>query len=422
VYIENHGFYDTIFDHNWWEYTEAEAWGVMKTWTVENKFISGGVSTPRNIKIRSEQSFRFSLKSVTGSTSPFIARFIQPAANIDFTKCEISGNVQCIVQDNDNLAGYGALASTYIQPAKVMPVGVGMVDESSGAIGYTKAPPIQIYNYFGGTGSDGKGITRRADLNSNVFPHYHPTYGHCLLIRRLYDHIFELPTGRQLTAGQQFFAGLRMSSPHHIRQGGDASGIRFDFAPIGGGIRTRSYPDGYAPVEFYFTGNVQSGCESWLMSGGNWFDTAVSGGTYGVPANPWIAVYGLTVCQGDFSPIPQAIGPIQSWELVAGGGPPSGTYALGDVVYGQSRHLMCSRPGTSRTISFTADQAATSPTLTSVTGVANLHEGDWIQNDRNEEAMILTIAANGTITLDRNLKFTLTGSSFHNYNPLWKVL
>ena len=411
--IDNPGPQLTYLQQNWFEHWGTPLTG-EKQFGIGNSFLtSAGAHQPRSIFLLGQfGNALFYNDSADDSMTVYIEKspglvIERSGANLDVI--ERDAHALPLADQTDTFARSGNVWESPTNPGRREP----------------HSEPIYVYR--GGTGNHNKKLTRTNNVPA-VYPHTHPQYGSCLAMRLTWppgpfeiNSLFNLEINEDIP--RRVYSRVWMSSPHHTRQCGETEPLWLQFSPMGP-LMYRFVPNGFAPARLDLSTLLRTDADANdnLVFGHGTHYSKQTGGAYNTPASPWLIIYAASVAYDNPLPVDFNLSPSESWEWVDGEGPPPGTYVLGDVVYGSDRHVRCTRGGTSRTLSFTATQAANSPTLTSISGLTNLLEGDYIKNSRNETARILTINDNNTITLDRQLKANITGASFVNWSPTWKTL
>ena len=413
LYVENPGPHTQIYTQNWYEHSGTPVTGEQE-FAIGNEFTTAaGAHQPRSIFLLAEGG-RGTLYNA--SAEDVMTVYIEKSHGCTITRS--GSNIDIIERDAHALP----LADQQRTIAQS-----GNVYESPVSPGRREPHAEPIYVYKGGTGNHNKSLTRTANVPA-VYPHRHPTYGSALALR------LSWPPGPFTIASyfnlevdadkpRRIFERIWACSPHHTRQCAETDPLWCQFSVMGTPIY-RGFPNGFTPERLGISKLLRTTSDSksnYVFPHGD-HRSKQNGGVLTVPANPWILIYAASVAYDDPLPVNLNVNPSESWEWVPGEGPPPGTYGLGDVVYGRDRHVRCTRGGTSRTLSFTATQAANSSTLTNISGLTNLLEGDYIKNSRNETAQIIAINDNNTITLDGPMKANITGASFVNWPPTWKTL
>lgn len=397
--VTNPGPMTTLLDQIW-----PEHWGTRSNpdwhqWVIRNPWAGGaGAHQPRTTFLMGVGGYGL-VKNV--STADQMTVYCEKSPGVTVVT---SGSLVTVIERDSHGLWQGD-----------GPAESGSQSESPVQTGRREPAPAPLYVFPGGTGDDGGGLARVP--TAEAYPHRHPVHGPCLAVVPGWPPgVFTLPTGRAAD-GKRVYVRLRVSSPHHVRKGGGAGGLWAKLGTCGREV-FRAVPDGFVPADLEWSVLSDAGYPDKLLTVADWYSQP-SGGSYGVPASPWLLVYGLSVSYQRPTPLPRAYGPSTSFEWTAGGGPPAGTYSFGDKVLTKNDGLpyVCDQSGTSRSISKTCNTTAGSAVLTWISGVESILEGDYLTLSGVTRGRVLTIAADGAVTLDTTVPATLTGTALTNKSP-----
>lgn len=282
--------------------------------------------------------------------------------------------------------------------------------------GLYRTPLVVLYRYPGGTGNDGS-LTLQSFNRGTLYPHRHPVYGACMAI---YTSDSRGPNGvvyKRVQVGvdtpdlsqKRVYCTYQACAPHYYRQTSSSSASA-QFGLIGGSPEIRSIPDGFAPACLQYSLPITDAT--------NLFDL---NNMPGVTGDTWYLFYGATACCGGYW-LADQVGckPAEFW--MPSSTPPAGTYMVGDVgrVVNSTTVKTCTVAGTSRTISLTGNVTNGSPTVTNISSITKLLEGDYVAIGGATYLVKTIDASNPTITLGSNYAgATATGVAVVNSNPTW---
>ena len=363
--VDNPGPQVTTVEHCWFEHWGGRPAGQYQ-WVVRHPFpTAAGAHQPRAVRVVASGGAGLAVNK--SADDSFTLYNLWPHAG---GLVERRGLVDLVERDVPNLWQQDGPAES------------GSQYESPVQLGRREPAATVLYEYPGGTGHDGGGLARVP--TAEAYPHRHPVHGACLAVRSTWPPgLFTLPAHRR-PDGRRVFQRMLAASPHHVRRGGDASGLWVRLAVAGRDV-FRSVPDGFAPAELDWS--AEGGGDKLLSVGEH---RSGPNGPYGVPPRPWVLVYAASASYGRPAPLRRHYGPVTCHEWEPGAGPPPGTYDRGDVVIGRDATYTCTRPGTSRP--FTGDPGTGS--------VVDLLEGDWVEDGDKGRHRLVRLAADGTATFD----------------------